>query len=320
LESRCSSSEECLSLTYSFKFNLQRQPSNCNSSSTQARSKNNKMTRTSNLKGSRNLQSFKGGIVSGIASGGGTGTTSGSVSPATPYDNEAVVDSVGKAGFTATSGSNGAIDTNFGTAAGSSAAGATGSQDGSLGTVMGGEGILTFDGTLESSGQGSFGGGISPVQFNAVVREVPGEAYEGKSGSPKSGGSSGGGVSPSTFVTTFVPVSTGPTGGFGAGSGSLDIDLTTQGNLMSSPEEEIGTALFTGEATNFGGGSASAQNLFGSAGGLGSGASTGAAIAAGIAAEEDESANFIGTGGAESNFINQGSGIFGGSNGVLSFP
>jgi hypothetical protein len=243
------------------------------------------MTRTSNLKGSRNLQSFKGGIVSGIASGGGTGTTSGSAHTASDDDYESVVDSVGKAGFTATSGSTGTIDTTFGTSTGSAAGGATGEQTGGVNIIMGGEALLTFEGSLESSGEGSFGGGISPVRFNALG-----------------------------------PYSTGPTGGFGAGSGSLDILGTTAGDSQSTFEDVIGTGVFTGEATNFGGGSAQSQNLFGSAGGLGSGAGTGKADAAGISAEEDEGAPFVGTGGAASNFYNQGSGIFGGGNGALSFP
>jgi collagen type VII alpha len=319
LESRCLSSEECLSLTYSVKFNRQRQPSHCNSSSTQASSKNNKMTRTSNLKGSRNLQSFSGGIVSGTATGQGTGTGSG-FAQNLEDEEYGVTDGTGAGGFTSTSGSSGFIDSAGGTANGSAAGGATGSNGGNAKATLGGVQLLSFDGTTEAIGTGSFGGGISPVGFNTVVTEIPGEAYEGTSGSPKKGGSTGGGVSPSTFVTTMVPVSTGPTGGFGAGTGNLEIESFADGASKSDEYTEIGVSSSLGEATTFGGGMAQAQTFFGSASGLGSGAATGYTEASGAAKYQiDEYATFNAAAETTGTFNNVGTGIFGQS-GALSFP
>jgi hypothetical protein len=179
--------------------------------------------------------------------------------------------------------------------------------------------MLSFDGTTESSGMGSFGAGLSPVQFNTVVTEVPGTAIEGTSGSPKSGGSSGGGVSPPTFITTVVPVATGPTGGFGAGSGSFEIDSTTSGMLYSDSDYGIAVGSSGGEATNFGGGSGSATNFLGSAGGLGSGTSSGYAEASGGTKYDSDYGIFSGTGGATGGFSNMGLGFFGKSQ-SLAFP
>jgi hypothetical protein len=289
----------------------------------QASSKSSTMT-SRNLKGSRKLQfsfnsgsRFTGGITSGTSSAGGSATGSGS---AETVDDGVVgvADGTGSGEFTSTSGSSGFIDTVFGSAQGSSAAGATGSQAGNVGITLGGLGTLTFDGTTTSSGEGSFGAGLSPVQFNTVVTEVPGTAIPETS---SKGGSTGGGVTPSTFITTVVPVSTGPTGGFGAGSGALDIASTTTGTLMTTGADNVASGVGSsgGEATNFGGGSGSATNFFGTAGGLGSGAGTGAAAAAGITEMDATNAIFTGTGGATGNFNNQGSGVFGASQ-TLAFP
>jgi hypothetical protein len=87
------------------------------------------VTRTSHLKGSKNLQSFKGGIVSGVASGSGTGTTTGSA--LANNDDEEYA-----AGFTSTSGSSGAINTKFGNASGSATGGATGEQTVGMNIIM----------------------------------------------------------------------------------------------------------------------------------------------------------------------------------------
>jgi hypothetical protein len=271
------------------------------------------------LKGSRKLQfplRFSGGQVSGTATGGGSATGSGS---AELLDDGlvGVADGTGSGEFTTTSGSSGFVDTIYGSAVGSASGGGTGEQAGNVGITLGGLGTLTFDGTTSSTGTGSFGAGFSPVQFNTVITEVPGSPI------PETfakGGSTGGGVSPSTFVTTVVPVSTGPTGGFGSGSGSLDIASTTTGTLMNSTAAGgVGVGTSGGEATNFGGGSGSATNFFGTAGGLGSGAGTGAAAAAGLTEMEATNGIFTGTGGATSNFNNQGSGFFGKSQ-TLTFP
>jgi hypothetical protein len=299
-------------------YHIQLTTFNLYSPSTQAPSKSNKMTRTSHLKGSRMLQDFgfSGGFVSGTSGGGGTGTGTGSAMVSDVAMDLAAADATGSGEFTSTSGSSGFIDTAFGTASGSSAAGATGSQAGNVGSTLGGLGLLSFTGTTESTGAGGFGGGISPVQFNTVVTEVPGDPI------PETfakGGSTGGGVTPSTFVTTVVPVSTGPTGGFGTGNGSLQIDSTTTGYLGNTAEGSLGAGSSGGEATNFGGGSATAAHFFGSAGGLGSGAGIGAAAAAGITEMDVTNGIFTGTGGATGNFNNQGSGIFGSSQ-TLTFP
>jgi hypothetical protein len=307
-------------LNSSIIFNLQ--PLTCNSSSTQAPYKGSKMTRSSHLKGSRMLQNFgfSGGIISGTSGGGGTGTGTGSAETSTADDVVGVADATGSGEFTTTSGSSGFIETALGSATGTSAGGATGSQAGNVGITLGGLGTLTFEGTTESSGAGGFGGGISPVQFSTVVTEVPGTAIPETAGSPKKGGSTGGGVTAPTFITTVVPVSTGPTGGFGTGSGTLDIASTTTGTLMAPTGlVAVGVGTSGGEATSFGGGSANGANFFGSAGGLGSGAGTGAAAAAGITEMDATNAIFTGTGGATGTFNNQGSGIFGTSQ-TLAFP
>jgi hypothetical protein len=104
-----------------------------------------------------------------------------------------------------------------------------------------------FDGTTVSFGTGSFGAGFSPVQLNTVTIEVPGSATS-TSGSPKNGGASSG----PTFVTNEVPVSTGPTGGFGAGSGALNITSTTTGTIGSQliAYNNIGYGSSVGEATS----------------------------------------------------------------------
>jgi hypothetical protein len=278
------------------------------------------MTRTSNLKGSRNLQSFSGGIISGTATGFGTGTGSGSAQNTNEDEYYGVTDGTGKGGFSSTSGSSGFINSALGTASGSAAAGVTGSQAGNAHVILGGAQLVSFDGTTEAIGMGSFGGGISPVQFNTVVTEVPGTAYEGTSGSPKSGGSTGGGISPSTFVTTQVPVMTGPTGGFGAGSGSLDIKSFTTGASKNDDYYEIATGTSAGEATTFGGGNAQAETFFGSASGLGSGAATGYTEATGSAAyQQDDYATFTAAADTTAIFNNVGTGIFGQS-GTLAFP
>jgi hypothetical protein len=287
----------------------------------QASSKSSTMPRR-NLKGSRKLQfgfptgnpRFSGGIASGTSTGGGTATGTGSAAVAT---NTGITDASGNGEFTITSGSSGFVDTVYGSANGSSAAGGTGMQAGTASAMLG-VGTISFDGNTASSGIGGFGAGFSPVQFNTVVTEIPGSAIPATSGSPKKGGTTGGGVSPPTFVTTVVPVSTGPTGGFGSGSGALNVESTTTGTLKGGVTT-IGTGSSGGAATNFGGGMGSASNIFGTAGGLGSGAGTGGAAATGNTKFDTTNGIFTGTGGATGNFNNQGSGIFG-TNGVLAFP
>jgi hypothetical protein len=281
------------------------------SSSTQVPSKSNKMTRTSYLKGSRKLQTFSGGIISGSSFGGGTALGSGSAMTGTVAGVVGVADATGSGEFTSTSGSSGFIDTVFGYAEGSSAAGGSGTQAGNVGITGGGLGTLTFAGTTSASGNGGFGGGLSPVQFNTVVTEVPGTPIPPtSSGGSKKGGSTGGGVTPPTFITTVVPMSTGPTGGFGFGNGLLSIGSTTGGTLMGNLTQ-IGIGSSGGTANNFGGGMASATNYFGTAGGLGSGAGSGVVAAAGNTKFDMLNGIFLATGGTDGSFTNQGSGLFG---------
>ena len=263
---------------------------------------------------------FSGGQVSGTATGGGTATGSGSAQTGDECDDGAAASGTGNGEFTTTSGSSGFINTVFGSAEGSSAAGGTGTQAGNVGITGGGLGTLTFAGTTSSSGNGSFGAGLSPVQFNTVVTEVPGTPIPELFGGSKKGGSSGGGVTPPTFITTIVPVSTGPTGGFGNGSGGLNIASTTTGTLKEDTGlAGVGVGSSGGTATNFGGGSGSATNFFGTAGGLGAGAGTGAANAAGDTKFDKTNGIFTGTGGSTGNFANMGSGLFGTPQ-TLTFP
>jgi hypothetical protein len=143
---------------------------------------------------------------------------------APPY---AISDSTASEAFTSISGSSGRVDTIYGSAEGSAAGGATGSQAGTVLITAGGLGTLKFDGTTTASGTGSFGAGFSPIQFNTVTTEIPGVAIV-TLGSPKTGGNA---ISAPTFVTTVVPVSTGPTSGFGSGAGALSVVSTTTGTL-----------------------------------------------------------------------------------------
>jgi hypothetical protein len=283
------------------------------------------------LKGSRKLgcrrelQSplgFKGGTASGTATGGATATGVGSAQTrGEECFNVAVADASGSGEFIITSGSSGFADTMFGSATGSAAGGGTGSQGGNVAIMMGGAGTLAFDGTTTSSGTGDFGAGFSPVQFNTVVTEVPGSPIPETFGSPKKGGSSGG-FTPPTFVTTVIPVSTGPTGGFGSGSGALDIASTTTGTLIAETTTGLstGTGSSGGEATSFGGGMGSGTTFLGTAGGLGSGAATGAGATAGNTKNDQVGGIFAGASDATGNFGNQGSGNFGGRPTTLAFP
>jgi hypothetical protein len=263
-----------------------------------------------NLKGSRKLQ-FTGGIISGTSTGGGAVGGTGS---AILLDILGLANSAGGGNFTSSSSGSAFVETPSGAAEGSSAAGGTGSNAGEVDGVLG-VGTLTFNGNTTTSGIGGFGAGFSPVGFNTVITEVPGTTI------PETfakGGSTGGGVTPPTFTTTITPFLTGPTGGFGTGSGSLQIDSTTTGTLMGDATT-VGTGSSDGAGTSFGGGTAIGANLFGSAGGVGSGTSTIAAAGSGNTEMDATNGIFTGTGGATGDFNNQGSGIFG-TNGVLTFP
>jgi hypothetical protein len=135
-------------------------------------------------------------------------------------------------------------------------------------------------------------------------------------GSKKGGSSSG--FSDPTFTTTYVPVSTGPTAGFGVGSGALNILSMTTGTLAGG-STTIGTGTNTGTGTSSGGGQGTGFNFFGKAGGLGSGSATGTGTGSGNTAMDTVGGVFTGMGNATGFFNNGGFGSFG-TNGVLTFP
>jgi hypothetical protein len=255
---------------------------------------------------------FTGGILMGTSNSGGTATNTGSTSNLNATGS---TDATGASNFSSNSGSSGYIYSPFGAATGSSNGGATGSQDGSV-NAMFGVGGLSFGGTTTSSGMGGFGAGFSPVNFNEVTTEIPGTASMVQQGGKKGGFSTV--ISDPTFTTTFNPVSTGPTGGFGTGSGALDITSMTTGTLAGGATT-IGTGTNTGTATSSGGGQGIGFNYFGKAGGLGSGAATGTGTGSGNTAMDTVGGVFTGMGMAVGNFNNGAFGSFG-TNGALTFP
>jgi hypothetical protein len=222
--------------------------------------------------------------------------------------------------FDSSGGSSGFINSSLGTAVGSSAGGASGDSVGTTANAAGtvaGLGTTKFAGSTIADGSGGFGGGLSPVGFNSVTTTIPGVAILGGRGGSKKGGSSGGGFTPPTTSTVVTPFSTGPTGGFGSGVGTLTISNTADGTVMGM--EATGTSSVTGNAKTFGGGQGQSTNYFGSAGGLGSGVGTGAGTAGGTTKNDITNGIFAGVGTATGNFNNAGSGLFGAA-GALSFP
>jgi hypothetical protein len=274
--------------------------------------KPNTKTRPS-LKGSRKLQNFEftGGLVSGIATGGGVATGIGSVNV---MNNTGLATSTGTGLFSTMSGASGFVDSYAGMAMGTAAGGSTGSQIGSASGMLG-VGTLGFTGTTTTNGMGGFGAGFSPVQFTPVTTVIPGSLIVTQ-GSPKGGNSMA--YSDPTSSTVFVPSSTGPTGGFGLGGGGINIVSTTTGTLAGG-NTTIGSASSIGAGTNSGGGMSSGINYFGGAGGVGSGAGTGGATGAGNTMFDLVGGTFTGTGSSISDFSNLGVGVFGG-NGGLTFP
>jgi hypothetical protein len=83
-----------------------------------------------------------------------------------------------------------------------------------------------------------FGADLSPVQFNTTTTIVEGTAIPGASG--KNGAAT---FSKPTTTVTVTPVSTGPTGGFSFGLGSLDISSTSTGTLMGANAEGAGSSV-----------------------------------------------------------------------------
>jgi hypothetical protein len=171
-------------------------------------------------------------------------------------------------------------------------------------------GDSTFTGATSSTGTGGFGAGFSPVGFNTQTVTIPGVAT---SGGGKKGKTT---ISAPTTMTTVTPYSTGPSGGFGSGSGELNISGMAAGTMAAGTGYSTGTS--TGTADNFGGGTGGAGNYFGSAGGTGSGAGSGTGVGGG-STKVDTAGVFTGTGTATGNFNNGGSGIFG-ATGAIGFP
>jgi len=256
-----------------------------------------------NLKGSRKLQrlNFLGGTATGTATNGGsaTGTGSGVTKAA-----GGIANSNGSGSFTNNGGATGFVDTVFGTADGDAAATSSGSQAGTA-AVITDAGTSKFAGTTTTNGAGSFGAGFSPVVFNTVITPGP-LITTTSSGSSKKGGSSTTTVLGPDIVTV-IPTSTGPTGGFGEGSGAINLLSNSQGTAILG----VSTGSITGAGASTGGGQGQATNFFGSAGGLGSGQISGTDAAGGNSKLDATGASFTGTGSASGSFANQGSGAFG---------
>jgi hypothetical protein len=247
---------------------------------------------------------LRSGKVGGASTGSGSANSSGSVNTS---EDGATSESSGKGEFTTSGGSSGFIDTKSGSAQGNSAAGATGSNSGTVGIENGGVGTLTFDGSTTSSGRGGFGGGFSPVVNT-------GSTSMSISGTPNSQGDVNGfRGSSSRTPTTFNPSSTTltrSTGGFGNGSGALNIASKTGGTL-NGDATTVGTGTSGGEATSFGEGSASGRNPFGTAGGAARGSVDAADAVSGTTMNVDTAGVFDVSGSVQGNFDNRGSGVFG---------
>jgi hypothetical protein len=175
---------------------------------------------------------------------------------------------------------------------------------------MTGVGVVSFTGTSMGNGTGGFGAALRPMQSNTMTTTVEGAAIPG--GGSKNGAAA---FTEPTNTTTVTPVSTGPTGGFSFGPGSLDISSASTGTLMRENAEGDGSSV--GSVTNFGVGIANATNYFGNGGGFGLGAGTRTATGEGIPNFDMVNGMFTGTGTILGNFA--GSGIFG-TQGIPTFP
>jgi hypothetical protein len=111
-------------------------------------------------------------------------------------------------------------------------------------------------------------------------------------------------------LSSFGAVSnpSGLTGGFATGTGALDLSGVATGT-------GLGNVNAFGNGMNFGGGTAQAFNIFGTAGGAAAGAGTGAALGTGTIAN----GAFSVTGTANNDFSNFGQGSFGGGPTTLTF-
>jgi hypothetical protein len=100
------------------------------------------------------------------------------------------------------------------------------------------------------------------------------------------------------------------TGGFGGGTGALDLSSGATGTGFGTNVNAFGNAM------NFGGGGGQGLNVFGTAGGMGAGAGTGAASGVGTTMD----GVFSVTGTSSSDFNNVGQGFFGGGPVTLGWP
>jgi hypothetical protein len=220
---------------------------------------------------------FSGGSVQGEGSGSGTADASGSLL-AQRY---VIVNTNGDAAFDSKGGGSGFVESTTGSAVGSASGGASGTAMGNtLDPFYQLFGDLIFKGSSAAAGNGAFVGGFS-------TPEVP-----------------------------------GATGGAGSGSGTLSVAGSGSGDSVLTAFAPIvltndGTAFGAGTAESSGGGQASGSNIFGQAGGLGSGMSSGSADGY-IYTYAGEST--LGAGTATGIFNSAGSGIFGPSGGSLSLP
>jgi hypothetical protein len=199
----------------------------------------------------------------------------------------------------------------------------------------GGSGTASGTGDLNAGGMGGAGSSNSMSTFNSGGSSSgaligPDGAVQGQS----TGGSSGmgGGVGTTTdsmmmpagvrftgstigsglgsFGASSSPINfsgftTGPTGGFGGGIGTLDLSSAGTGTGFGTGVNTVSNGM------NFGSGGGRGINIFGIAGGMGAGMGTGAAASMGTTAVDGVVSS---TGTSMSNFNNLGQGFFGGTN------
>jgi hypothetical protein len=232
--------------------------------------------------GNASNQPYAGGFVNGKGSGAGTAVVNGLLEEAVGGD---ATKTGGDAAFQSNGDGAGFVDSTNGGAVGTASADVSGAAAGKIGGAI----FTSRDGSTRDVTIG-----LISVSGNSVAS---GE------------GAFAGGFSP--------PQASGPTGGSGSATGSLNV----AGAGSGSPRFGFlfGTAVGSGIAQTSSGGSASGFNELGSAGGLGSGASQGSANGAiDSSAVRGDTAN--GAGNVTGTFNNAGSGSFGLPSTSRAFP
>jgi hypothetical protein len=147
---------------------------------------------------------------------------------------------------------------------------------------------------------GSGSGGASGTVVGIAMDLPPTDKTYGDLDFSATSAVNGGGAFSGGFSTPESPP--GPTGGTGSSNGALSIFANSGGGIYND-----GLVTSGGSAVSFGGGEASASNVYGKAGGLGSGSTEGSAIS-GLTVLSGEG---DGTGTSMGNFSTFGSGVFG---------